>query len=619
MLKNCIISDKVTEEEEYENFNKGGGRKSGDKPPMEIYRPRAGMQIKRTEDHSWRNSKSPSPGPNDTINKNRQVNQSYGKPKSYNKKFESRNSNHDTSNQSNQKGNKNMNDVTSEMKNLSISVNNEDVPVIDLTLSPSRTTDDKKKVRKPEQAIYVPKGVSHNEKDRQPPRKDKDMIPPPPPQAPAQKPEEENWDEIPKGVNNDSRYKRKMKGKGRGRDGRESIEKEFPQSYKDDNSRRHYDNNRPVQKQMSADNARYQRDQPKNDRRNYNQKKQHPEDRRRVENSKSATSNFRKSNEALDYEPTPQSPEAFRNQQDFNVKTDKRDFRQNSEPRMLPHGTNIRHNANNNNNRLRDTRSMENSGWSGDKIQSKPPPPPGRRGNSSIQISKPAAFDSLPPRLKKKFMEEKMAMSLPPNTYIGTSSEEQWDGGSLSFMNNSTPNYPVQQQYSMPPPNYYPQYQPQQWSQTIPSPKGRGRGRLRPDEIQRELQLMEQNQMQSMDCVSPHDSRPITPLKNVSQSHENISHERALMPPPNNFPSRSYSSHDQVGSYEEQYFEYDSQYRGGYKKEYDNRKSNYDGRNSNNWKDPRQSNRRNQYNKTGPPSVDKTQRSRYVNEINILD
>lgn len=407
-----------------------------------------------------------------------------------------------------------------------------------------------------------------------------------------------------------------MKGKGRGR---ESVEKEFP--FKEErrpfDNNRQFDNNRPVQKQLSADNARYQRE-PKNDRRNYQQQQQqqqkkHPEDRRRVENSKSATSRdaLKKSNEALNYETTSHSPEPpFRNQQNFNAKTDKRDFRQNSEPRILPQGTNVRHNNNhnNNNNRLRDTRSMENSGWSSDKIQAKPPP--GRRGSSN-QLSKPAGFDSLPPRLQRKYYEQQMAMSLPPNTYIGTSSEEQWDGGSLSFMNNSTPNYSVQQQYPMPPQNYYPHYPPpQQWSQTIPSPKGRGKGRLRPEEIPRELQLLEQNhQIPSLECISPQDSRPMTPLKNATQSHENINHDRGLMPPPSNFPSRSYSSHDQVGSYEEPFFEYDSHQRGGYKKEYDNRKPNYDGRNKQ-WNDSRQPNKRNQYNKNLSPNFDKQQNMR---------
>lgn len=548
------------------------------------------MTLRRADDQLWRNSKSPSPCPVDTFNKNCQVNQVHGKSKNFNKKFDSRNS-AESLNRSEQNITKTSNEIMPNIRNLSMSVENGSDEVIDLT---SRSSDDKKKIRKPEKAIYVPKPILQTEKEgRMQQRKQKSA------EANSIKVEEDVWDENPKISGNDLKRKKKARGRGRPREGREIEEKEFGQAYKEENPRRQFENT-SLQKQVSLETGRFQREQ-KHDKRNYNHKRH---DDKRRENNKSS---LRKSSDTLDYSSRADSPDFVRGPQNFNVKTDKRDFRQNSEPRILPHAANIRPNINNtSNNRLRDTRSMEHSNWGVDKIQSKPPA--GRRGSGSVSISKQATFDSLPPRLKKKYMEEKgMTMSLPPNSYIGTSSEEQWDGGSLSFLNNSSSNYSIQQ-YPMPTPIYqhFQNYTPQQWPQKIPSPKGRGRGRLRQDEIETELQLIEQNKVGQVDYHSPSGSRCTTPFKNVSQSHENISHDRSI-PPPNSLPSRSFSSHDQIGPYEDRYYEYESQTNVRYQR--DCRKPSYDGR-GNQWKESKTLPRRNHCGRNS--YSEKHQRARYI-------
>ena len=541
------------------------------------------MTLRRADDQLWRNSKSPSPCPVESFNKNCQVNQVHGKSKTYNKLFDNRLST-ESLNRSELNNSKNNNEETSEVRNISVTVKNGSDEGIDLT---PRTLEEKKKVRKPEKAIYIPKPISQSEKEGRIQQKKQKSS------ENNIKSEEETWDENSKSASNDQKKKRKAKGKGRIREKRDNDEKSYDQYCKEENPRRQYDNS-SVQKQMTVEGGRFSREQ-KQDRRNYSHKRH--EDKRR-DNNKSA---MRKSSDTLDYCGRSDSPEFVRNQQNFNVKTDKRDFRQNSEPRIISHTANIRPNFNNNNtnnnnitnNRLRDTRSMEHSNWNIDKIQTKPPV--GRRGSGSVSISKQATFDSLPPRLKKKYMEEKgISMNLPSNSYIGTSSEEQWDGGSLSFLNNSSSNYSVQQ-YHIPPSEYqnYQNYNnPQQWPQKVPSPKGRGRGRLRQDEIEKELQLIEQNKIGQTNYRSPSRSPCATPFKNASQSHENIPHERPI-PSFNSLPSRSFSSHDQVGPFENRYYDYNSQQNVRYTR--DNRKP-QDGR-GNQWKEYKTLPKRNQYNR----------------------
>jgi hypothetical protein len=191
-----------------------------------------------------------------------------------------------------------------------------------------------------------------------------------------------------------------------------------------------------------------------------------------------------------------------------------REIRQASEPRaLLP--TSLLQDTN----RMRDTRSVEpvgtsgTRGWNGGKLQAKPPS--GRRGSVKECTALPSGnkgnpkphpcYDSLPPRLKKKYLAENMVSS---SNYIGTTSEDVWDGSTVTFQ-GSGGNYhqhhhqhrhphqhQVRPQHPAPPhllhqnretPSHVSQYNSQEnWAHTLPNSRGRGRGRLRPDEMERE-------------------------------------------------------------------------------------------------------------------------------------
>jgi hypothetical protein len=189
-------------------------------------------------------------------------------------------------------------------------------------------------------------------------------------------------------------------------------------------------------------------------------------------------------------------------------------IRQASEPRALlpaslPQDTN----------RMRDTRSVEpvgtpgTRGWNGGKLQAKPPS--GRRGSvkdcnvlPSGNKSNPKphpCYDSLPPRLKKKYLAENMVSS---STYIGTTSEDVWDGSTVTFQGSGSnyhqhhhqqrhaPQHQVLPHHPTPPhllpqnreaSSHVSQYDSQEhWAHTLPNSRARGRGRLRPDEMEKE-------------------------------------------------------------------------------------------------------------------------------------
>ncbi|KAJ9594803.1 hypothetical protein L9F63_013905, partial [Diploptera punctata] len=163
-----------------------------------------------------------------------------------------------------------------------------------------------------------------------------------------------------------------------------------------------------------------------------------------------------------------------------------REIRQASEPRVLP-PTSLPLDVN----RMRDTRSVEPAGrgWNGEKLQSKPPS--GRRGSMKdsclpTNITKTPSksyicYDSLPPRLKKKFLAENMAAN---TSYIGTTSEDAWDGSTVTFQGSG-----LSYQHVQPPLQHDGIGQQQnfpEWSHTLPNPRTRGRGRLRPDEVEME-------------------------------------------------------------------------------------------------------------------------------------
>ena len=166
-----------------------------------------------------------------------------------------------------------------------------------------------------------------------------------------------------------------------------------------------------------------------------------------------------------------------------------REIRQASEPRALP-PTSLSLDAN----RMRDTRSVEPAGrgWNGEKVQCKPPS--GRRGSKectmppNIMKTSPKphlCYESLPPRLKKKFLAENMAANA---SYIGTTSEDIWDGSTVTFQGSGGSYQHVQPlQHILPQHDGLGQQQgPSEWSHTLPNPRTRGRGRLRPDELERE-------------------------------------------------------------------------------------------------------------------------------------
>lgn len=72
-------------------------------------------------------------------------------------------------------------------------------------------------------------------------------------------------------------------------------------------------------------------------------------------------------------------------------------------------------------------------------------PPSGRTGSRSDRPSLPSNYDSLPPRLKKKFEEDRMLQSMasdripPTPVQAGHLPESEWDGTSRTFLNVTGP------------------------------------------------------------------------------------------------------------------------------------------------------------------------------------
>lgn len=222
-----------------------------------------------------------------------------------------------------------------------------------------------------------------------------------------------------------------------------------------------------------------------------------------------------------------------------------RNLRQVSEPRSLSL------NSVQTENRGRDTRSVEpgeDNSWSQDRFNQKPPAGLyGKRSNSKVTHPKHKqhhmSFDQLPPRLQKKYMEENGLQELPSQcpypttsseksyygsnpdcatdseasfaspapqqsylmtntkpsylgmntTFIGTNSEDPWDGSSVTFQGTHPNTFytnvppPLPNIFSRPPPPL-PQMTPSIWSQTLPPARarGRGRGRVPQHELERD-------------------------------------------------------------------------------------------------------------------------------------
>uniref|UniRef100_A0A1Y1L3P3 PIN domain-containing protein n=2 Tax=Photinus pyralis TaxID=7054 RepID=A0A1Y1L3P3_PHOPY len=214
----------------------------------------------------------------------------------------------------------------------------------------------------------------------------------------------------------------------------------------------------------------------------------------------------------------------------------RRDVRQGSEPRAYQ--------PNNWNRGVRDTRSVDPSGggppprnYGGGHMYTKPPS--GRR-HSSVGLEQEKRqqknLDSLPPRFKKKYLEEN---KLDVN-YIGTHSEGTWDGNSLVFQgsNQHHSNQQSQQGYPMKPPTslphsnmhmeppYHNQHMSDNYNSSYYTLPRRGRGRSR---IPQDYEYSVGGSYRSVtpDRVqrgSPTNSRPTTPLmyQHKTRSNENL-------------------------------------------------------------------------------------------------
>ncbi|KAJ8680347.1 hypothetical protein QAD02_016134, partial [Eretmocerus hayati] len=220
-----------------------------------------------------------------------------------------------------------------------------------------------------------------------------------------------------------------------------------------------------------------------------------------------------------------------------------RDARQGSEPLLItPNNPNDFHNQ------MRDTRSVEHTGY---PHQFSGKPPSGRPGMvKEITMPKTLKLESLPPRLQAKYRQEH---GLPPyhNTSIGTNSEDAWDGSTVTFK-GSAPRFPPAMQQSQPlqslPPNSMPPST--NWSNTIPG-RGRGRGRHRPEEHK----SMNFRPITPDQCSAP-SSRSHTPSQEypnkpserrgsnstMCTSVESLSRVDSLLMPPPTLPPGSFRS-----------------------------------------------------------------------------
>lgn len=234
----------------------------------------------------------------------------------------------------------------------------------------------------------------------------------------------------------------------------------------------------------------------------------------------------------------------------LNHKNYDREIRQGSEPRNIrPHTVHSE--------RFRDTRSVEPSGNMpnrNDKLQSKPPS--GRRHSIGIEEKMPKNFDNLPPRFRKQYLQNSNRMD--QNNTITPVLEDNWDGNSLTFKNcGNTPYTPSNNFHNIsnrqpgPVPSYYQNFAPMRsnmpvsWSNTVPNPRGRGRGRLRQDMY--DNYNVNNIQMQSRSPTFSNNSRPNTPLQNLQT--ENVSQPNSRCQTPVEFQrpaSSNYKSNSPV-------------------------------------------------------------------------
>ncbi|XP_015432554.1 PREDICTED: telomerase-binding protein EST1A-like [Dufourea novaeangliae] len=192
-----------------------------------------------------------------------------------------------------------------------------------------------------------------------------------------------------------------------------------------------------------------------------------------------------------------------------NRKDNSREVRQGSEPLFATM------NHVNDFNRTRETRSVEPAGHP-EKFQGKPPS--GKWGGPKDSLPKNMKIEHLPPRLQKKYLIDN---GLPLPVSNSSPSEDTWNGSSIIFQGSSTHNYPPAMQHSQtmqnlplsgplpPQPN---------WSNTVPA-RSRGRGRLRPEEIESSTNIFR--------CVTPDQySAPSSRSHTPSQEYMQRSYDR---------------------------------------------------------------------------------------------
>lgn len=215
-----------------------------------------------------------------------------------------------------------------------------------------------------------------------------------------------------------------------------------------------------------------------------------------------------------------------------------RDSRQASEPRILGPQPNMNNRVRDTRSVEPAGNSVVMHNYEGNKIQAKPPS--GRRHSTiCLETGKPHKpipnLDSLPPRFRRKYLQEN---NIDPSTYPGVL-DDTWDGSSVTFQgsdNSQRPPHAFSQQNltypqmenrpSGPVPSYVNAFLPHHenhmtpaqappppvWSYTIPDTRIRGRGRFRPETPEQFVNPMMRSLTPDRAIIlSPSNSRPCTP------------------------------------------------------------------------------------------------------------
>lgn len=212
-----------------------------------------------------------------------------------------------------------------------------------------------------------------------------------------------------------------------------------------------------------------------------------------------------------------------------------RDSRQASEPRALAPPSHQMNRIRDTRSVEPAGNSVTTNHYQGSKMQTKPPS--GRRHSTiCLDTGKPFKpmpnLDSMAPRFRRKYLAEN---NIDPSTYPGVLEDTTWDGNSATFQGSDNSshcppttyqqqNVPYHQEARVPysVPSYinhnvqHPEGNmppPPVWSYTIPETKVRGRGRLRPESIDSNYsgQILRSLTPDRIILISPANSRPCTP------------------------------------------------------------------------------------------------------------